>query len=52
MLWNLGKPKKIDVNVELSSKGDQNALGRFLKFLCVVGQLGAAPGFNEGRKGA
>lgn len=50
-MWNLGKPKKIDVSFELSSKGDQNAHERFLKFVCVVGHLGAAPGFNEGRKG-
>lgn len=35
MLWNVGKPKKIDVNFEPSLKGDQNALGRFLKIVCV-----------------
>lgn len=52
MLWNLGKSRKIDVNFELSLKGDQNSLGRFLKFVCVVGHIGAAPGFSEGRKGA
>ena len=52
MLWNVGKPKKIDVNFEPSLKSDQNALGRFLKIVCVVGHLVTASGSSEGRKGA
>ena len=39
-------------NFEPSLKSDQNALGRFLIIVCVVGHLGTASGSSEGRKGA